>query len=474
MKARNRSILFSLTAAPFAVAAFVACSSSDEPRASFEEPEVDAGSGKANLPEASPSEEPAPSKDAGAEDAKPPFDPTDEPVTCAVDAGCAVELVAGENHFCARMSDGTARCWGDNAKGSLGTADAGAAPPGSWVVDAGADGGTVPGTGFVVSKVDGLEDATQLSAAGTTTCAVIGDGGVSCWGGNDKGQLGLQVAPAVSDTKAHATATPVALPGAARRVDLGVRSACAVLANGEVWCWGDNSDLQLGRSEPKAVLGPGKASLDGLEVTRTGSSIYNGFAITKAGDLVSWGAVAGTKAIVSVRTSSIANDALPLAIGLSPVTSFAVSAGTSAHACAIVSGEVFCWGNSPVGALGTGLADRSLVPVRSHVGSVAAWPQQVAANGELTCVRLTDGTVQCSGDNARGSLGRLTTDTSSWWFKPADQLTGHAVAVAVSKTTVCALLQGGSVVCWGGNDRGELGQGVTDALPHPTPVSIVF
>ena len=473
MKARHRSLLFSFAATTCAVAAFVACSSSDEPRPAFEAPDIDSGN-KANLPETSPPDEPAPPADGGEEDAKPPFDASDEPVTCATDAACAVELVAGDDHFCARMSDGTARCWGDNARGSLGTADAGTAPPDAGLGEAGVDGGPVVGTGYVVSQVEGLEDATQLSAGGTTTCAVVADGGVYCWGGNDKGQLGLQVEPALTDATAHPTPSVAALPGPAKRIDVGIRSACAVLTSGEVWCWGDNTDLQLGRSEPKAVLGPGKAALDGLDVVRTGSSVYNGFAITKAGDLASWGAVAGTKAIVSGRTSSIANDALPLAIGLSPVTSFAVSSGTSAHACAIVSGEVFCWGNSPSGALGSGLADRTLVPVRSHVESKIAWPQQVAAGGELTCVRLTDGTVQCSGDNARGALGRLTEETASWWFRPADQLTGHAVAVAVGKTTVCALLQGGRIACWGGNDRGELGQGVSDDLPHPTPVSIAF
>ncbi|MBN9163393.1 MAG: hypothetical protein BGO98_33130 [Myxococcales bacterium 68-20] len=473
MKTRIRPLLLSFAVMTGGAAAIVACSSEGE-RNAFEEPEAD--SGKPNLPEAAPptSEDGASPADAGAEDAKPPFDPTDETVTCADDAGCAVQLVAGENHFCARMSDGTARCWGDNAKGSLGTRDAGTAPEGTWIGDAGADGGTVPGTGFVVSNVVGLEGATQLSAGGTTTCALVADGGVSCWGGNDRGQLGLQIAPPLSDSQAHPDVTATALPSAARRVDVGARTVCAVLASGEVWCWGDNSELEAGRKEPKGVAGPGKAELDGLPIARTAASTNNGFAVTDTGELLSWGAVSGSKALVSARTSSLTNDALPVAIGLSPVTSFAVTSGSTAHACAVVSGSVYCWGSSSLGALGTGLADRALMPARSHVGSAKAWPQQVSAAGELTCVRLTDGTVQCTGDNSRGALGRITTEAFSWSFKPSDQLASHAVAVAVSKTSVCVLTKDGSVVCWGGNERGELGQGVTDKLPHPTPVSIRF
>ncbi len=473
MKTRIGPLLLSFAVMTGGAAAIFACSSEGE-RNGFEQPEAD--SGTPSLPEAAPptSDDGGSTVDAGAEDAKPPFDPTDEPVTCADDAGCAVQLVAGENHFCARMSDGTARCWGDNAKGSLGTSDAGTAPDGAWIGDAGADGGTVPGTGFVVSTVVGLEGATQLSAGGTTTCALVTDGGVSCWGGNDRGQLGLQTSPPLSDSLAHPDLTPAVLPSAARRVDVGARSACAVLTSGEVWCWGDNSELEAGRKEPKGIVGPGKAELDGLSIARTAAGTNNGFAVTVAGELLSWGAVSGSKGLVSARTSSLTNDALPVAIGLSPVTSFAVTSGGAAHACAVVSGYVYCWGSSSLGALGTGLADRALMPARSHVGSANAWPQQVSAAGELTCVRLTDGTVQCTGDNSRGALGRITNEAFSWSFKPSDQLTSRAVAVAVSKTSVCALVKDGSVVCWGGNERGELGQGLTDELPHPTPVSIRF
>jgi alpha-tubulin suppressor-like RCC1 family protein len=471
MKIRFRPLLLSFGVATGSMATIVACSSSDE-RPTFEEPEADSGPPSLSPDAAAPYDAGSP-LDAADADTKAPFDPTDETVTCAADAPCAVQLVAGENHFCARMSDGTARCWGDNAKGSLGTTDAGTAPADAGIGDAG-DGGLVPGTGFVVSAVDGLEDATQLSAGGTTTCALVADGGVQCWGGNDRGQLGLQVSPPLSDSQAHPAVTPTALTSPARRIDVGARSACSVLTNGEVWCWGDNTELQLARKEPRGVAGPAKAELDGLAIARTAASTNNGFAVSEAGELSSWGAVSGTKGLLSARTSSMTNDALPVAIGLSPVTSFAVSAGSTAHACAVVNGALYCWGNSTLGALGTGLADKALSPVRSYVGSETAWPQQVAAAGELTCVRLTDGTVQCTGDNSRGALGRITTQAFSWSFKPSEELTGHAVAVAVSKTTVCALVKDGGVVCWGGNERGELGQGVTDKTPHPTPVSIRF
>ncbi len=455
-----------------AAAALVACSSDDVQRPTLEE-EPEAGRPPpASLPEAA-----APEEDAGArqpEDAGPgkdPFDPTEEPVVCAT-TPCAVQIVAGERHFCTRMSDGTVRCWGDDSKGSLGVdPDAGASDPG--VGDAGD-----AGTPWVPKPVTGLTDASQLSAGGTTTCAVVTDGNVRCWGGNDKGQLGLAVDPPVSDTKAHPAPTPVARPGPASRVDVGQVTACAVLASGEVWCWGDNAQRQLARLTTTTIGGPGKAALGAFDVVRTTAGTATGFGVTDTGEIVSWGAVAGTAGVVGARVASLSPDERPLAIGLGPASSFSVTSTTSnrAHACAVVKGDVYCWGSSSMGSLGTGLADPSPKPRRVNVVSKEAWPQQVAAAGEISCVRLTDGTVQCAGDNGTGALGMDPKATPySMSFRPVDSFDGHAVQIAATASrSVCALVQGGSVLCWGSNQRGELGQGNTDNDPHHTPVSVRF
>ncbi len=75
------------------------------------------GAPSASLPDAAPSADASSESDGAVP--RPPFDPTDEPVTCAASpTPCAVQLVAGENHFCARMNDGTARCWGDVRPGN--------------------------------------------------------------------------------------------------------------------------------------------------------------------------------------------------------------------------------------------------------------------------------------------------------------------------------------------------------------------
>lgn len=403
----------------------------------------------------------APMTDAGSDDvsdgaaAKPPFDPTDEPVTCETEP-CAVEIVAGDRHFCTRMSDGTVRCWG-------GSTDAG------------------------VASVASIADAKQLSAAASTTCALVGDGGVDCWGRNDKGQLGLGEDKPASDDQDHPTPSRVALPSAARRVDVGPSSACAVLESGEVWCWGDNSRKQLARATPAGIGRPGKAELgDDLAVARTAAGTYTGFALTAEGALLSWGAVAGAEGSVSGRIASLSPDLHPYAVELGPVSSFAVSATAVlpaalpnpargiGHACAVVGGEVFCWGDSREGALGDGLPGPVKKPAPAALASQTAWARQVVAAGEVTCARLTDGTVECTGDNTRGALGSETAMELAFAFQPAKNLEEDAMQLAASSGTICAIVRGGRVVCWGSNEAGELGQGTADLEPHVTPVPVHF
>ena len=457
-----------------ATASIVACSSS-EPRERLDEA-VDGGG--ASLPDAGPaSDGDVPSFDAT--DQRPGFDPKDEVVTCTTDP-CAVQLVAGNDHFCARMSDGTVRCWGDNRMGSLGVDDAG-------VSNEPSDAGVLADGGWRVSRVADLSGVIQLGAGGTTTCAVDGDGGLACWGGNDKAQLGLDDAAPAFDGDRHPAPAPVAVPRDVQRVDVGQASACAVLANADVWCWGDNTTKQLARATEGAFDVPAKVDIDGQTIARIAIGTYSGLAVTTAGEVLSWGAVSGPEGSIGARVASVRDDPLPLAIGLGSVTSLAVSSTTIqqqtfpkpprgvGHACAIVEGDVFCWGDSLTGALGVGVADPVRMPTRAFVTSDIAWAQQVAAAGEITCVRMTDGNVECTGDNTYGALGAApATLPFSTVFRPAETFTGYAVQVAVTSRSVCALVQGGGVLCWGGNAHGELGQGWTDADAHPAPVAVRF
>jgi alpha-tubulin suppressor-like RCC1 family protein len=417
-------------------------------------------------------------------DARGPFNPADEPVTCA-GAVCATDLVAGDDHFCARMNDGTVRCWGADAFGALGGSTA------SPSEDAG-DGGAL-----VIGAVPGLGGVTQISAGGATTCARLADGGVQCWGANQNGELGLAVDPPVSDGDLHSTPAPVALDEAAVRVDVGHGSACALLSSGKLSCWGKDDQRQLARKgDSNSLRGPGIAAVDPLTFARTLAGSFTNFGIDAVGQVFSWGALAGDEGVVSGRVASVSPDATPRRLeSLSKVTSFAATQSIQppwdpppwepgepppdntppkprAHACAIASGEVHCWGMSYTGALCTGLPDREQEP--THAPIIAkSWPQQLAVGDEITCARMTDGTVQCCGSNNKGRLGAGSDLVLTPFFQPVGKFTGHAVRVAASSGAVCALVQDGTVQCWGSNAKGELARS-PDGEAHPSPSAIGF
>ncbi len=109
------------------------------------------------------------------------------------------------------------------------------------------------------------------------------------------------------------------------------------------------------------------------------------------------------------------------------------------------------------------------------VDSEKAWPQQVARRRVTSraCASPTD-SVQCAGDNTKGALGTDPKTAYSMFFNPADLFKGHAVQVATSGSSVCALEQDGHVTCWGSNQHGELGTRTADEDPHATPLRIGF
>ncbi|AKV04756.1 hypothetical protein AKJ09_11419 [Labilithrix luteola] len=381
----------------------LACSSSDD-RAAFAQD--DASSPTASLPEAAAPGDADSARDSG-KDARAPFDPADEAVTCA-GSPCVAQLAAGEHHVCARMSDGAVRCWGADDRGELG-----ALPAGEPQADAGTP-----------RAVGGLANVTQISAADSTTCARLEDGSIRCWGSNDHGQLALGDAGA--DDAAHPTPSVVSLPTPALRVDVGHGSVCALLGSGELWCWGSNEQAQLARGDAGGIEEPARAELHDAKTVRAAAGSNTAFALTSTGTLLSWGALSGDEGVVSGRVSSISPNPVPESIlGLENVSGVSVSLSApgvrppglpswepdpppTAHACAIAKGDVFCWGRSERGALGTAMPD-TVASTPKHAPILGeAYAQQVAAAGDTTCVRLTDGHVQCTGRTSSVSSVRAT------------------------------------------------------------------
>jgi alpha-tubulin suppressor-like RCC1 family protein len=123
------------------------------------------------------------------------------------------------------------------------------------------------------------------------------------------------------------------------------------------------------------------------------------------------------------------------------------------HSCALVNGALFCWGDNPDGALGTGDTTARTQPTRVRFAQAIA---EVGAGDGFTCFRADGGEIYCFGTNGDTELGLGDTDRR---LQPTlVTLPGKAKHLAVGFETSCAIVEDGSLYCWGSNGEGQLGQ----------------
>ena len=145
-----------------------------------------------------------------------------------------IDLTTGFYHTCGLKRDNTLWCWGGNQSGQLGNA-------------------TIPvqdlSTSATAMQVDGTWQSA--SAGQSHTCAIALDGSLWCWGSNSAGQLGTG--------SALGNGIPVVVRSSVATwsmVASGNSHTCAVASDGSLWCWGDNTDGQLGLGSTAAHLVP--------------------------------------------------------------------------------------------------------------------------------------------------------------------------------------------------------------------------
>jgi alpha-tubulin suppressor-like RCC1 family protein len=147
-------------------------------------------------------------------------------------------------------------------------------------------------------------------------------------------------------------------------------------------------------------------------------------------------------------------------------TAMRVTAGIT-HSCAVLSdGSIECWGENNRGQLGNNSTSNAYTPV-FVVGITNA--AEAAAGEHHSCALLSDGMVMCWGENSEGQLGNGTRTNS---LIPVSVIgINTAMAVAAGYRHSCALLLDGTVRCWGFNNSGQLGTG-TWVLRSLVPVAV--
>lgn len=297
--------------------------------------------------------------------------------------------------------------------------------------------------------------ATAVAADTGHSCGVLGDGTVWCWGLNTHGQLG--------DGQTHqdcngsdCSPTPVQVIGltGVESIVAGMHFNC-VLFNGTVWCWGNNDNGQLGTGNTTNQSTPAQLSgiTDAIEVA---AGERHACIIRSDTSVWCWGRNPFGELGNGTTTTSYIPLQVPGFFGAS-----AINAGSNHTCVAKNDATVWCWGYNSDGQLGDGSTTHRYSPVQVFGVTNGA---QVACGHTHTCLLRSDNTVSCWGDNQYGQLGNNSTTDSS----VPEQVIGlsNASVLAVGTGSEHAVVQAldGSVVCWGYNQYGQLGDGtMTDS-----------
>lgn len=413
----------------------------------------------------------------------------------------ATAVETGDSFACAIAASGGVRCWGGNAEGELGN-----------------------GTSYASQTpvaVDGLSNVTAL-ALGTRHACALADGQVWCWGANDRGQLGVtsvSTCAAPGGTMSCAT-RPMMVPGltSVAQIAAGDGHTCALSADGTVTCWGDNHWGQLGTGiagipapidtsdgglddakDAQADAAPsGSASripvmialgtaLGGVVSISTGAS--HTCALRDGGDVLCWGRDdhgelgAPPPAAGAMGCDGPCSALARLVPNLPPPT-IVDDAGTDAMDA---TGDGRSSDASPDDASSVAdAADEASTDASTPDASdaeagapVGVFGRVLSAGSAYACVRIGDGTVRCWGRDDVGQLGdgRSTNDPRAATLVIAspgaasDNPLQNVAKVRAGAASTCAVMNDGSLRCWGTNQDGALGVGHFTPQQGPVPVS---
>jgi alpha-tubulin suppressor-like RCC1 family protein len=380
-----------------------------------------------------------------------------------------VAVAAGQQHSIVLKQDGSLWTWGTNTNGVMGT---------------GSDRRDSP------VRVVGLSDVQSVASNYFHMLAVRGDGTVWGWG-SEQGLGGSYLG------------TPARVQGVTqvKAVAAGEYHSLAVRQDGTVWAWGDNSRGQLGdgtvgerRETPAPVQGL-------TDVVAVAAGEYHSLALKSDGTVWAWGA----NHYSQLGDMTLDDQPVPVQVqGLEAVAS--LSASRDFSVAVKQDGTVWHWGSdwsvwdwgdmmpqapAPVDGLSEVVSVSMMAPgllaLRAdgtvwqwYLGSVwdqyPAWQQEgltdavaVAWGANTTQILRADGTVWNLGGNVYGERGFPTAGGYSQVLQQVPGLTG-VVSLSAESATVHALRADGTLVGWGSNMYGTIGDGVSPQHLEPTRV----
>lgn len=400
-----------------------------------------------------------------------------------------IDVVTGETSSCALFANGRVKCWGSALEGRTGSAIIGGIVPDSGHI-AGTMGDSLP----YVDLGTGIK-AIKIFAGQKHVCAILQDRTLKCWGNNNAdpgnnrgGQLGLgDTNHRGDDVGEMGDNLPTVNVGTGRTVldgSAGEAHTCVLLDNHTVKCWGDNQYGQLGQGHTNDLGDDPNEMGDNLPAINLGTgkkaiAISSGWnsncAILDDHSVKCWGRADYGILGIADETNNRGDALGDMGDNLAAVS---LGTGRSAlqvgvgyyHACALLDNrQMKCWGAGGFGQLGSNSnAEVYSNDIATHptvnVGTGRSVVQISLAEYD-TCALLDNSSVKCWGRNQKGQAGQGHTNAIGNDAGEMDTLSALALGtgrfatkIATFVQHVCAVLDNSRLKCWGENASGQLGQ----------------
>jgi alpha-tubulin suppressor-like RCC1 family protein len=389
---------------------------------------------------------------------------------CSPGIGCteAIAIAAGDAHTCAIFASSDAEDGDAGFVKCWGANESGQLGNGSSILGDSAEARYVVRYGDDSDKPPiATPSATSLCAGKDFTCATIdtADGSrVVCWGSNAKGQLGNNTEDVGPNNYAELLVVSDEGPIAGESVACGADFACAVGADGSTWCWGANDSGQVGNG---ASGDPVLAAelIDGHAFVSVAAGGHQACGVKEDGSVFCWGEGGGG--------AEGANAPAELD-GVTAVADIAPALGRDFGIITSTEANPFAFGANDFGQLATGDTTDAPAPVAAgDLNSDEIDNLFSGATSAHACARIGS-TLVCWGANMFGQVGNDTTDPA---LSPSQALDGsgnstklrpgsHSAAVGTRHT--CAINATGTVLCWGANHRGQLGTDAAGPVTVPS------
>ncbi len=326
----------------------------------------------------------------------------------------------------------------------------------------------------LASSDSDMRGIQKISHGPTHSLALKSDGTVWAWGTNTYGELG--------DGSNTSTILPVKVKSVDGNSELtgvtdisaGVNSSCAV-SSGAAYCWGRSNYGQLGNGNTNSYNTPVAVSTSIMSgaVTKISIGLDSACAIA-SGQAYCWGRNNSNQLGVfgSDRSSPIA---LPTSTMTGTVTDISVG---SRFACAVADSKAYCWGAGTNGQIGSG-GTTSSYTIQAVTTTLMSGNVTAISAGSYHACAISSGQAYCWGNGSSGKLGNGVGSNSSVPVAVSTSIMSGVVSdisagsrQSVSSTHTCAIADG-TAYCWGENGNGQLGDGSTTSANTPVAVSTV-